>query len=228
MSDRSEFDEFASKYEKTMEKACAVAGESPDFYAAERMKWCLRRLRPYIPLETALDFGCGTGGSIGYFFEILGCKSVIGIDPSAESLEVAKKRHPNRDVRLCKQDDFAPSGNVPLAFCNGVFHHIPPRDRLHALGFLRAALSDQGILAFWENNPWNPVVVYGMSLNDFDRNAETLSPLTSARLLTQAGFRVQFIDYCFFFPHIARKLRGLEPALRWLPLGGQYLVLARK
>jgi hypothetical protein len=109
-----------------------------------------------------------------------------------------------------------------------VFHHIPPADRIQALQFVRAALSEKGILAFWENNPWNPVVVYSMSLNEFDRNAETLSPLTSARLLKQAGFRIQFIDYCFFFPHIARKLRWSERALRWLPLGAQYLVVARK
>ena len=228
MSDRAEFDEFASKYERTMERSCAVSGESPEFYAVERMRWCLRRLRPYLPLETALDFGCGTGGSIGHFFEILGCRSVIGIDPSAESLQVAKQRHPNRDVRLSKPEDFVPSGNIPLGFCNGVFHHIPPADRLDALGYIRAALSDNGIFAFWENNPWNPVVVYTMSLNEFDRNAETLSPSHSVRLLKQAGFRIISIDYCSFFPHFARQLRGLEPALRWLPMGAQYLVLARK
>lgn len=224
----AEFDEFASKYKKTMERSCAVAGESPEFYAEQRMQWCLRRLRPYLPLETALDFGCGTGGSIGHFFEILGCKSVVGIDPSAESLRVAKQTHPHRDVRLNMPEDFAPSGNIPLAFCNGVFHHIPPPDRLKSLSYIRAALSHNGIFAFWENNPWNPAVVYSMSLNEFDRNAETISPLQSTRLLRQAGFRILFIDYCFFFPHFARKLRGLEPALRWLPVGAQYLVVAGK
>jgi hypothetical protein len=47
-------------------------------------------------------------------------------------------------------------------------------------------------------------------------------------LLKSAGFRIQFVDFCFFFPHFARGLRRLEPALRWLPLGAQYLVLAQK
>jgi SAM-dependent methyltransferase len=228
MSDRAEFDEFASKYEKTMERACSIAGESPDFYAAARMNWCRRRLQPFLPFETALDFGCGTGGSLGYFYDILGCKSVVGIDPSSESLRVAKQKQPNRNLLLCSQEDFVPCGDIALAFCNGVFHHIPPADRRQALSFLREVLSDRGVLAFWENNPWNPAVVYGMSLNEFDRDARTLSPLSSARLLRQAGFRVLFIDYCFFFPHIARKLRGLEAGLRWLPLGAQYLVVARK
>lgn len=225
---RAEFDEFAPKYEKTMERSCAVAGEPPDFYAKERMLWCLRRLRAYLPVETALDFGCGIGGSIRYFYDILGCQSVVGVDPSGESLQVAKETHPGLNLHLSTPEEFVPSGNIPLAFCNGVFHHIPPADRLQALSYVRAAMSDNGILVFWENNPWNPVVVYSMSLNEFDRNAETLSPLRSARLLKQAGFRVAFIDYCFFFPHFARKLRGMEPALRRLPLGAQYLVVARK
>lgn len=224
----AEFDEFAAQYEKAMERSCALSGESPDFYAAERMRWCRRRLDPYLPLETALDFGCGVGGSIRYLFELLGCKSVVAVDPSVESLRVAKERYWGRDVRLSTPEEFAPSGDIPLAFCNGVFHHIPPGKRPQALEYIRAALSDDGVLAFWENNPWNPIVVYGMSLNEVDRNALTLSPLHSIRLLKNAGFRIQNVDYCFFFPRFARGLRRLEPALRFLPLGAQYLVLAKK
>ena len=72
------------------------------------------------------------------------------------------------------------------------------------------------------------MVVYGMSLNEFDRAAQTLSPRHAVSLVKRAGFRVRFVDDCFFFPHIARKLRSLEPMLRWLPLGAQYLVVAEK
>jgi ubiquinone/menaquinone biosynthesis C-methylase UbiE len=80
----AEFDEFARKYEKTMERACAVSGESPDFCAVERMQWCRRRLHHWLPADTALDFGCGTGGSTRYFFDTLGCQKVIAVDPSVE------------------------------------------------------------------------------------------------------------------------------------------------
>jgi SAM-dependent methyltransferase len=222
-----EFDEFARKYEETLERTCAISGESPEFYAVERMQWCRRRLHRWLPADTVLDFGCGIGGSTSYFFDTLGCKSVIAVDPSVESLRVAKERYSGRNVRLTTPGEFTPSGDIPLAFCNGVFHHILPAERLQALAYIRAALSENGILAFWENNPWNPIVVYGMSLNEFDRDAQTLSPPRSTRLLKAAGFRVRFIDYCFFFPHFARGLRPLEPALRWLPLGAQYLVVAQ-
>lgn len=225
---KAEFDEFAHKYERTMERSCALSGESPDFYAAERMRWCARRLHDWLPADTVLDFGCGTGGSTRYFFETLGCKSVVAVDPSIESLNVARERYSGLNVQLATLEEFIPSADIPFAFCNGAFHHIPPADRLGALRYIRAALSENGIVAFWENNPWNPMVVYGMSLNEFDRNAKTLSAPSSVRLLKTAGFRVQFLDYCFFFPHFARGLRRIEAALRWLPLGAQYLVVAQK
>lgn len=224
----AEFDEFASRYEQILERPCALSGESPDFYAEERFHWCRRRLIHSLPFETALDFGCGTGGSVRYFFDILGCKRVVAVDPSVQSLRVAKQRCSGFEVQLRTPQEFAPSADLPFAFCNGVFHHIPPADRLQALTYIWAALSENGILAFWENNPWNPVVVHGMSLNEFDRTAQTLSPIRAVRLLKTAGFRVQRIDYCFFFPHFARMFRRLEPALRWLPLGAQYLVVAQK
>jgi SAM-dependent methyltransferase len=211
-----------------MARSCAVSGESPDFYAQQRMRWCLRRLRPWLPFATALDFGCGTGGSLRYFFDILGCKNVVGLDPSAESLGVAKQRCAELPVQLVTPPEFVPGGDIPFAFCNGVFHHIEPADRPQVLEYISKCLSHNGIFAFWENNPWNPLVVYSMSLNEFDRNAKTLSPSRSVRLLRQSGFRIEFVDFCSFFPHFARGLRGLEPGLRWLPLGAQYLVVARK
>jgi SAM-dependent methyltransferase len=225
---RAEFDKFAHRYEETMARPCALSGESPEFYAEQRMRWCLRRLAPWLPFETALDFGCGTGGSLRFFVEILGCKKVLGIDPSVESLSVARQKHPNLPLELKTVSEFVPRADIPFAFCNGVFHHINPVERRSALDYVRACLAPKGIFAFWENNPWNPVVVYSMSLNEFDRYAKKLSAPHSVHLLKESGFSVEFVDFCSFFPRFAKKLRGLEPRIRWLPLGAQYLVLARK
>jgi SAM-dependent methyltransferase len=222
----AEFDEFAPKYQQIMERSCALSGESPDFYAAERIRWLKRRLRKMLPIDTVLHFGCGTGGSINYFFDILDCKQVIGIDPSAESLRVARKRYPAGALRLCTVEELTPSGDIPFAFCNGVFHHIRPADRLDMLKYIRSCLTQDGVLAFWENNPWNPIVVYGMSLNEFDRNAQMLSARAAIHLLKKSGFGVESTDFCFFFPRFAQSLRGCERALKWLPIGAQYLIVA--
>jgi trans-aconitate methyltransferase len=224
----SAFDHFASNYEKAMERGCAPSGETPQFYAAERARWCARRLGPLARMDTVLDFGCGVGGSFQHFFNTLGCTKVIGVDTSAESLRVAQDRHPDLNLQLSTPDAFTPSQDVGLAYCNGVFHHISPPERLGALSYIRSCMSEGALFAFWENNPWNPVVRYGMSMTEFDRDAQTISPMSAVRLLKSAGFRVLFVDFCFFFPRFARGLRPVEPLLSWLPLGAQYLVAARK
>ena len=67
-----------------------------------------------------------------------------------------------------------------------------------------------------------------MSRIPFDRGAITISPPEARRLLRKAGFEIVRSDYLFFFPRILRWLRPLERRFAGIPLGAQYLVLARK
>ena len=76
-----------------------------------------------------MDFGCGTGSASPYFFDLLGAQSVIGIDTSARSLDVARRNHIGRQSRFSLMDDYLPEEAIDLAFCNGVFHHIPVEER---------------------------------------------------------------------------------------------------
>ena len=124
--------------------------------------------------------------------------------------------------------DYQPAGDLDLVFCNGVFHHIPPLDRLDAMQFIYASLRGGGLFALWENNPWNPGTRYVMNRIPFDRDAITLSPLTGRQLVRKAGFEILQTDFCFYFPRLLRPLRPLERLLVKLPLGAQYLVLGRK
>jgi SAM-dependent methyltransferase len=221
------FDGIASDYERAMERSCSISGETPRFYAEQRMRWCARRLAA-VRVDTVLDFGCGVGGSFRYFLEILKCTRLIGVDTSRESLREARTRHSDISVELSTPSDRPPGGDVDLAFCNGVFHHISPAERPEALDYIRRSMKDGGVFAFWENNPWNPVVRYSMSITEFDRDAQTISPAAASRMLKRAGFRIRGVDFRFFFPRFASGLRGLEAGLSWCPLGAQYLVLAEK
>jgi hypothetical protein len=115
-----------------------------------------------------------------------------------------------------------------LAFCNGVFHHIPVDQRHAAASYVYNALVPGGMFALWENNPWNPGTRYIMSRVAFDKDAITLTPPETRRLLRGAGFEIVRTDFQFVFPHVLRALRPLERVLAPLPFGGQYLVLARK
>jgi SAM-dependent methyltransferase len=125
-------------------------------------------------------------------------------------------------------EEFDPAGQFDLAFCNGVFHHIPPAERTDAVATVWNALRPGGLFAFWENNPWNPATRYVMSRIPFDRDAITLIPPESRGLLKDAGFEVLRTDYLFIFPRFMKWCRPLERLMTSWPLGTQYQVLCRK
>lgn len=225
----AEFDKFAAVYDDELNKSLVLTGESKEYFAQGRMRWLQRKFeRLNFSPRSALDFGCGTGGSTPYFFEVLGIDSLTGVDPSAESLDLARAAYRDYPVEFGPPAHSAAGGAVDLAFCNGVFHHVPLAERLDAVQYVFNALRPGGLFALWENNAWNPATRYVMSTNPFDHHANLLFPHGARRLLRRGGFEVVATDYLFVFPGSLRFLRPLERWLSKLPLGGQYLVLARK
>ena len=219
----SEFDEFAGDYSQDLRKGLDLTGESPDYFAARRVN-VVASLRPSAATRTILDFGCGTGGSLGEFRRSYPNATLFGFDPSEESLQVAERYHGDNRTRLIRSmRDLAEP--VDLIFCNGVFHHIPPEERAESLATIRSALSPNGQFAFWENNPWNPGTRLVMSRIPFDRNAQTLTVFQAVRLLKQNGFRICKVEHHFWFPRSLGFLRFLEPWMVRIPFAGQYLIL---
>ena len=90
------------------------------------------------------------------------------------------------------------------------------------------SLRPGGLFALWENNPWNPGTRWVMSRIPFDRDAITIPPPEGRRMLTAAGFAIEETAYLFIFPRALKWFRPLERRLTRLPLGAQYLTLARK
>ena len=225
----SEFDAYTDDYEGMLERGLAVSGEAQDFFARGRVAWLAERVAKLgLHPREVLDYGCGTGGTTPLLLELLEARSVVGVDASERSLATARELHSSPSARFQSIRDYEPDGSMDLAYCNGVFHHIPLAERPAAIQYIASSLRPGGLLAFWENNPWNPVTRLAMSQVPFDRDAELVWPGEARRLLRAAGFQPLATDYLFFFPRFAAFLRPLEPALRWLPLGGQYLVLCRK
>jgi SAM-dependent methyltransferase len=141
---------------------------------------------------------------------------------------VAKQLDGSGKTQFLLFNEYYPDGRIDLAFCNGVFHHIPPDKRAAALAYVYRSLRPGGLFAFWENNPWNPGTRYVMSRIPFDRDAITLTPAEARRLLRSGGFDILQTDFLFIFPRALRWLRGLEPLMSRLPLGAQYQVICRK
>jgi SAM-dependent methyltransferase len=223
------FDQYAAAYEQALSSAIAPSGETREYFAEGRVAWlkrCLEEIKQ--PANSLLDFGCGDGATTPLLLQALNAKSAIGVDVSAKSLEIARKRHAGERIRYEAIGEFQPSGQTDLAYCNGVFHHIPQAQRAAALAILHGALRVEGIFSFWENNPWSLATRYVMSRCAFDRDAILLSPPEARTLLLDGGFEILRTDFRFIFPRALHAFRKIEDWVYRAPLGTQYQVLCRK
>jgi SAM-dependent methyltransferase len=224
-----EFDAYAEGYDAALGAGLSVSGEGKEFFARGRVAWTARCLAGHGERPRAvMDFGCGTGTSVPLLRELVGAETVVGVDVSEASLDVARGLHGSPSARYATLSGYEPCGEIDLAFCNGVFHHIPPAMRAGAIQYIYRSLRPGGLFALWENNPWNLGTRYVMSRIPFDRGAITLTPPEARRMLAASAFEVLATHFIFIFPRALRWLRGLEPLVARLPLGAQYQVLCRK
>lgn len=223
------FDAYAETYENTLSTALAVSGESPHYFARQRIRFLNARLRGLRtrPVRSILDFGCGVGSAVPLVRDEFAPHRVVGLDVSKDSLDVARQRYPGV-AEFSLVHDYEPRQDIDLAFCNGVFHHIAPHARAGTLERIAQSLRPGGYFALWENNPWNPGARYVMAHCEFDRGAIMLSVRETVALIRAAGLHVREVRYMFIFPRALRALRWSEPLLSGLPLGAQYQVLSQR
>jgi ubiquinone/menaquinone biosynthesis C-methylase UbiE len=230
MNTTPQFDTFAHTYDDELNQALAASGEDKDYFARGRVRWLQHRMSQFSQRpKTLLDYGCSIGDTCVLLQQAFHASFAVGVDPSAASIDVAQTRH--RSTTSCSfatLNQYSPDSEIDLAYCNGVFHHIPVAERASALRYVFRALKPGGWFAFWENNPWNPGTRHVMSNCAFDEDAITINPPQAKSLLADAGFQVVGTDFCFFFPRPLKLFRFLEPSLARLPLGAQYEVLCRK
>ncbi len=223
------FDQYAGNYDAALAEGLQTTGEDAAYFAKGRVKWMQRWLDQLgVTPARVMDFGCGTGGSTPCLLSLNNVQLHLGVDISDASLAIARSTHTDHRARFEHVDRYQPDATTDLAFCNGVFHHIPPADRAACVKYVWKALRPGGLFALWENNAWNPGVRYIMSRVSFDSDAITLPPPQTRTLLSANGFDVLATEFLFIFPRALAPLRFLEKPLRRLPLGGQYLTLGRK
>ena len=229
MKSAVDFDQYADCYDRALGEALAASGEDRRYFAEGRVNWlgdCVRRMS-FAPHQL-MDFGCGPGSTSPLLLERLEAGAIIGVDSSERSIELARQNHGSERVQFSSVKEYQPAASIDLAYCNGVFHHIPPQERLASLGYVRESVRPGGLFSFWENNPWNPGTQFVMSRCAFDRDAVKLSPLEARRLLRSVGFRLLRTDFLFIFPRALRALRPAEKFVFRLPLGAQYQVLCQR
>jgi SAM-dependent methyltransferase len=223
------FDACADDYDGALNQGLAVSGESKEFFAEARIQWTSDTMaRMEFSAEAIMDFGCGVGTATPYLSSTFSPKRIVGVDTSHASLKQATHQFGREDVCFMAPDACSLENEVDLVYSNGTFHHIPLDARASALGVIHRALRPGGLFALWENNPWNIGTRWVMSRIPFDRDAVTLSPPYTKALLASHGFSIVRTDFLFLFPACLRALRPLERCVSRLPLGAQYMTLARK
>jgi ubiquinone/menaquinone biosynthesis C-methylase UbiE len=226
------FDQYAADYDTAVEETISASGESVQFFAELKVDLTQRILGCEKP-ATVLDFGCGIGNATRALSTAFPAATVTGFDISRESLAEAQRlsNHVDTRVRFITNDlpelPFSDSA-FELAFTSCVFHHIDEPSHTLWAQELRRVLKPGAPLFLFEHNPYNPLTVHAVRACPFDRGVKLLPPSYATRLLGKVGFLVERPCYYFFFPRALRFFRLLEIYLRWLPVGAQYFVVARR
>ena len=219
--------DLSEEYEAMLNQGIRLSGESMLFFLEGRLRLLRSRIKDVSRISRVLDFGCGLGHTSRRLRSIFPGAEITGVDTSYAALESAREQNGGQGIRfLDARDLHRASGEYDLCYVNGVFHHIPPQERPAALETIRGALREDGVLALFENNPWNFGARMVMARIPFDREAQMLSPAGARELLELSGFEILRSDSLFFFPRVLQPLRFLEPVLSSTLLGAQYLVLA--
>ena len=225
------FDEYASDYDSTIQRAIGASGESVEFFARLRARLIARTLGSTDDYLSMLDFGCGIGNMTRAVAQLFPRAEFVGTDLSEQSLANARRltSEPGRIRFVATPSDRLPfeGRTFDVAFTSGVFHHIEPADRLHWAKELRRVLKPGGRFFLFEHNPLNPLTVRVVRSIPFDRGVVLLRARYSVRLLRDAGFTPSPPHYYFFFPRFLRALRSLERLLRRMPAGAQYFVVGQ-
>ena len=229
--DEAEFDRFADEYHHLHAASIRGSGETPEFFAkykVDDVSAVLRRLGR----EPAriLDFGGGVGNSLGFMQRMFPASEIVLLDPSARSLEIARRRFPEAATfqRFDGRTIPFPDDHFDLVFASCVFHHIPADRHIPLFREIDRVLATQGNLFVFEHNPYNPLTRRAVKDCPFDEDAVLISAGEMRKRLSAAGFVSNRVVYRIFFPHFLRGLRMTEQLLGRLPLGAQYYAHAIK
>jgi SAM-dependent methyltransferase len=220
--------DLSAEYEHMLQQGIRLSGEDRHFFLQGRLRYLMGILPVHFQPKRILDFGCGIGDTTAHLAAMFAEAEVIGVDEAEKAVQHAREQFGSARVRFERVEDL-PNDYFDLAYVNGVFHHIPPGERVGAFNLIRRSLSPGGMLALFENNPWNPGARMIMKRIPFDRDAIMISPREAVRLVLESGFQSSpLVRSLFYFPHFLAWLRATEVVLDRLLLGAQYCVLAKK
>lgn len=224
------FDDYIETYKTEVDDSIGFIGQDTDFFielkAQLLLKLSEKNLGDLSKIK-ALDIGSGIGLVDRHIKHRL--KNLTGVDVEEGVVEKAKKNNPEVEylwydgIRLPFEDN-----TFDLCFAINVVHHVPPAIWDNFASEMRRVLKPGGIAAVFEHNPLNPLTRLAVKRCEFDRDAVLLSHSTLKTLFKTAGLKVFDDEYIVFFPFNAQVFRSIERIIKWLPLGAQHFVAAKK
>jgi SAM-dependent methyltransferase len=225
------FDTFADDYERLLDDPLRKQFASDGDYfirvkCAALTREIRRQLAPRSPGARlrVLDAGCGLGTAMEY---LGGDFNIVGTDISHAMLQ-----HSGHHGRVAVQEPFdlpfaSDAFDVAFAFC--VYHHLDAASHVRHLRELGRVVRPGGLVCVFEHNPFNPATRIIFARAPIDRGCRMIWPSALRRTFLDAGLSGTKQGYLLFVPELpVRWFAFLEPALAWLPLGGQYFVSGRK
>src|SRR5436309_2186112 len=131
------FDDYAQNYDEALNQGLSATGEGKDYFAQGRIRWltpCLSELGEHP--NRLMDYGCGDGSTSEFLLAMSHQSSVIGVDTSEKSLELATRKYGSERASFRPIAQYEPSGELDLVYCSGVFHHIPVAERASAMDYI--------------------------------------------------------------------------------------------
>jgi len=218
---RVDFDQYAGQYEAILAAQTQFFDGDSNYFSRYKIELAQQLVGR---VEAILDFGCGIGRSAPHLREIFPEADIVGCDPSADSLAIARRENPA--CRFLSMEELGPDSKFDLVIASCVFHHIPPQDRQMAIRYCYSRLKEGGHFIIFEHNPINPVTRHLVKNCPFDADAVLLSMRETIARMRNERLNIDESSYCLFFPQPLAALRRFEKYLHWLPMGGQYFVCA--
>jgi ubiquinone/menaquinone biosynthesis C-methylase UbiE len=222
------FDLDAAGYEEAVDRSISFTRRDASFFARRKVALLsdiLRTQGQELDQAVLLDVGCGAGTTDRHLAGRV--KSLHGVDVSEEMLTVARKQVPEGEfVSYDGQTLPFPSDSFDVVIAICVLHHVPPPEQTSFLRELSRVTRSGGVIAIFEHNPANPLTRRAVRGCELDVGVELVTAADVERLLAGAGARVVNRSYFLFSPFGGWLGATVDKLLRWLPLGGQHVVVA--
>lgn len=224
-------DAYPDRYRDDINRSIGFSGLDVDQFTRGKADSIVDLLDRYSATRAAgancLDIGCG----IGILHPLLTARVRLlkGADISAEAIDTARKANPSVEYRSYDGTQL-PYDDASFDFCSTVcvMHHVPPAQWPSFVAEAWRVTRPGGLFAVYEHNPINPLTKAAVWRCPFDHDAVLLRAGRVIDLLKTQGFEIVAKEYLFFVPLNTSWARRIDRALKWLPLGAQYVVCARR